>query len=198
MHSKQSAKELLTVIRTSRSPFNSTARAETATIATKRSTSLVRHGLAVGVLLFTSCTRAPSFNFVGSFSPAWLVCLIVAVLLTAITGWVTATSACSKHAPQGTERLVCDFRFRDRRGDRDSQSGFGGPKEETESAGSPSPLQPTEDELARIFDHLFEGAKPFFLAFANTRCPRCRLGELSNANVADADLATGFLRVRRT
>src|SRR4029077_20276394 len=38
---------------------------------------------------------------------------------------------------------------------------------------------PTEDELARIFDHLFEGAKRFFLAFANTGC---RLGELSNAN----------------
>jgi hypothetical protein len=48
----------------------------------------VRRGLALGVLLFTSCTRATSFNIVGSFFPAWLVCLIVAVLLTAITGWL--------------------------------------------------------------------------------------------------------------
>ena len=46
-----------------------------------------RHGLAVGMLLSTGCTRAPSFNIVGSFFPAWLVCLIVAVLLTVITGW---------------------------------------------------------------------------------------------------------------
>jgi hypothetical protein len=88
MHSKQFAKELLTVIRTSRSLFNSTARPETATSAPKGSTSLVRHGLALGMLLFTSCTRAPSFNIVGSFFPAWLVCLIVAVLLTVITGWL--------------------------------------------------------------------------------------------------------------
>src|SRR5262245_26385386 len=51
-----------------------------------RSTWLVRRG-AVGLLLCTSCTRAPSFNIVGSFFPAWLVCLIVAVVLTAITGW---------------------------------------------------------------------------------------------------------------
>src|SRR5215471_12857900 len=73
MHSKQLAKGLLTIIRTSRSPF--TARAEATTIA-------------VGVLLFTSCTRAPSFNILGSFFPAWLVCLIVAVLLTVIAGWL--------------------------------------------------------------------------------------------------------------
>jgi hypothetical protein len=42
----------------------------------------------LGMLLFTSCTRAPSFNIVGSFFPAWLVCLIVAVLLTVFTGWL--------------------------------------------------------------------------------------------------------------
>ena|SRR4029077_20952716 len=49
---------------------------------------LVRHGLAPVLLLLTSCTRAPSFNIVGSFFPAWLVCLIVAVLLTVFTGWL--------------------------------------------------------------------------------------------------------------
>ena len=52
---------------------------------------------------------------------------------------------------------------------------------------------PTEAELLRILDHLFKGAR-FFLAFANTGC---RLAEISNANVRDADLETGFLRVVR-
>jgi len=49
---------------------------------------LLGYGLAPVLLLLTSCTRAPSFNIVGSFFPAWLVCLIVAVLLTVITGWL--------------------------------------------------------------------------------------------------------------
>jgi YtcA family len=42
------------------------------------------------VLLFllTSCSRAPSFDIVGSFFPAWLVCLIAAIVLTAVTGWL--------------------------------------------------------------------------------------------------------------
>src|SRR5262245_32690395 len=47
-----------------------------------------RYGFAMGMLLFTRCTRAPSFNIVGSFFPAWLVCLIVAILLTVFIGWL--------------------------------------------------------------------------------------------------------------
>jgi hypothetical protein len=39
------------------------------------------------MLLVASCSRAPSFNIVGSFFPAWFVCLIVAVLLTIFIGW---------------------------------------------------------------------------------------------------------------
>ena len=53
---------------------------------------------------------------------------------------------------------------------------------------------PTEAELLKILDHLFKGARRFFLAFANTGC---RLAEIRNANVRDADLETGFLRVVR-
>ena len=34
---------------------------------------------------------------------------------------------------------------------------------------------PTEDELARIFENLFKGARRFFLAFANTGCGCPRL-----------------------
>ena len=37
------------------------------------------------LLLITGCERAPSFNIVGSFFPAWLLCLLVAVLLTVVS-----------------------------------------------------------------------------------------------------------------
>jgi hypothetical protein len=37
------------------------------------------------LLLITGCEQAPSFNIVGSFFPAWLLCLVVAVLLTVVS-----------------------------------------------------------------------------------------------------------------
>jgi len=43
-------------------------------------------GLALGSL--TSCSRAPSFDILGSFFPPWLVCLAVGVLLTAAARWI--------------------------------------------------------------------------------------------------------------
>jgi YtcA family len=54
----------------------------------EESIHLVRCGLPPVLLLLTGCTRAPSFNVLGSFFPAWLVCLIVAILLTVFTGWL--------------------------------------------------------------------------------------------------------------
>jgi hypothetical protein len=39
-------------------------------------------------LLLASCSRAPSFDILGSFFPAWLVCLAVAILLTALARWL--------------------------------------------------------------------------------------------------------------
>ena len=35
-------------------------------------------------LLLAGCSRAPSFDILGSFFPAWLVCLAVAIVLTAL------------------------------------------------------------------------------------------------------------------
>jgi YtcA family len=35
--------------------------------------------------LLTDCARAPSFDILGSFFPAWLVCFTVAVLLTVVS-----------------------------------------------------------------------------------------------------------------
>ena len=33
------------------------------------------------VLLTTGCSRAPSFNILGSFFPAWILCGVVGILL---------------------------------------------------------------------------------------------------------------------
>lgn len=37
------------------------------------------------LLLMTGCGRAPSFDILGSFFPAWLLCLVIAILLTVIS-----------------------------------------------------------------------------------------------------------------
>lgn len=34
--------------------------------------------------LYAGCSRAPSVDVLGSFFPAWLLCLILAILLTAL------------------------------------------------------------------------------------------------------------------
>jgi len=34
--------------------------------------------------LLSSCSRAPSIEILGSFFPAWLLCFIVAIVLTAL------------------------------------------------------------------------------------------------------------------
>jgi YtcA-like protein len=47
-----------------------------------RSSCFVIYGLVLAPLLLASCTRAPSFDILGSFFPAWLCCLAFAILLT--------------------------------------------------------------------------------------------------------------------
>jgi len=41
--------------------------------------------VALSVLFLSGCGRAPSFDILGSFFPAWLVCFVAAILLTAIS-----------------------------------------------------------------------------------------------------------------
>jgi fructose-specific phosphotransferase system IIC component len=41
-------------------------------------------GFFLPVPLLVGCSRAPSVEVLGSFFPAWLVCFIVAVVLTAL------------------------------------------------------------------------------------------------------------------
>jgi hypothetical protein len=46
-------------------------------------------GLCVAaVLLDAGCSRAPSFNILGSFFPAWLLCGIVGIVLAVVTRFI--------------------------------------------------------------------------------------------------------------
>lgn len=40
------------------------------------------------VIIPAGCARAPSFSIVGSFFPAWLICIVIGIALAAITRWV--------------------------------------------------------------------------------------------------------------
>jgi len=40
--------------------------------------------------LLTGCGRAPSFDVLGSFFPAWLACLALSLVLTAGARWLLA------------------------------------------------------------------------------------------------------------
>ncbi|HTU48456.1 MAG TPA: YtcA family lipoprotein [Bryobacteraceae bacterium] len=48
----------------------------------------MKTALVLASLLLTSCSRAPSFDIVGSFFPAWLVCLVMAIVFSALSGWL--------------------------------------------------------------------------------------------------------------
>ena len=50
-----------------------------------RNRAFLRSGLLFTSLLLTGCSRAPSFDILGSFFPAWLGCFVVAIVLTALT-----------------------------------------------------------------------------------------------------------------
>jgi hypothetical protein len=45
---------------------------------------LLRGAAAFGPLMFTGCGRAPAFDVLGSFFPAWLFCFAVAILLAVL------------------------------------------------------------------------------------------------------------------
>jgi hypothetical protein len=44
----------------------------------------VAGGGALAALSMTGCSRAPSFDILGSFFPAWLVCFAASLLVTAV------------------------------------------------------------------------------------------------------------------
>ena len=51
-------------------------------------TNELRIALAVAAISCSGCSRAPSFDILGSFFPAWLVCLAAALLLTVLARWL--------------------------------------------------------------------------------------------------------------
>jgi hypothetical protein len=46
--------------------------------------SRLRRCFMLSILLLTGCGRAPSFDILGSFFPAWLFCFVVAILMTVV------------------------------------------------------------------------------------------------------------------
>jgi hypothetical protein len=55
---------------------------------TNRCCHVLRCVLTVAALLLTGCGRAPSFDVLGSFFPAWLACLTLGLVLTAAARWL--------------------------------------------------------------------------------------------------------------
>ena len=45
----------------------------------------LRHWFLLTTLSLTGCGRAPSFDILGSFFPAWLLCFVAAILLTVLS-----------------------------------------------------------------------------------------------------------------
>jgi urea transporter len=45
---------------------------------------ILRRAGGLTPLLLTGCGRAPSFDILGSFFPAWLVCFVVGILLAVL------------------------------------------------------------------------------------------------------------------
>jgi hypothetical protein len=45
-------------------------------------------GALVSLNALAGCARAPSFNIVGSFFPAWLICIAAGIGLAVIANWV--------------------------------------------------------------------------------------------------------------
>jgi Na+/glutamate symporter len=48
---------------------------------------------ALLVTATTGCSRAPTFNILGSFFPSWLICLVTGILLAAIANRIFARFA---------------------------------------------------------------------------------------------------------
>jgi YtcA family len=53
-----------------------------------RGSRFVKYEFVLASLLLASCSRAPSFDILGSYFPAWLICLTLAILLTVLARWL--------------------------------------------------------------------------------------------------------------
>lgn len=53
--------------------------------------------LLVANLLSVGCSRAPSFNILGSFFPSWILCGVIGILLTVGMGFLFARWKLDQH-----------------------------------------------------------------------------------------------------
>ena len=53
-------------------------------------TTVTSLAVLCGLSAIAGCARTPSFNILGSFFPAWLICIIVGIVLAAIAKWLLA------------------------------------------------------------------------------------------------------------
>ena len=53
-----------------------------------RENALLFFKIALLPSLVSGCSRAPSFDIIGSFFPAWLICLVLGILLAALGRWL--------------------------------------------------------------------------------------------------------------
>jgi hypothetical protein len=44
--------------------------------------------LAAATMTLSGCRTAPLFNLMGSFFPAWMLCLVAGILLTMLARWI--------------------------------------------------------------------------------------------------------------
>lgn len=56
-------------------------------IRTQQRSAVALAGLCA-ISLLTGCSRAPSFNILGSFFPAWLICMVAGILFAAAINWI--------------------------------------------------------------------------------------------------------------
>jgi YtcA family len=69
-------------------------------------------GFLLAGMLCTSCSRAPSFDILGSFFPAWLLCFALGLLLTVAARWVLLRMGVALVLPTLTyPSLVAVFTF---------------------------------------------------------------------------------------
>ena len=60
---------------------------------------MVLLGFVVSLSLVAGCGRAPSFNILGSFFPAWLICIVVGLGLAASVHWLLVRYKLDKEIP---------------------------------------------------------------------------------------------------
>ena len=48
----------------------------------------LKQALLFSPLLLAGCSRAPSFDILGSYFPAWLICMALGVVLTVVVRWL--------------------------------------------------------------------------------------------------------------